>query len=213
MTRNDWFIKFGKCIALGLTLFFSSVFVLLLTHDMVHLELFADKLFLIMGSYIGIVLVLRGISSLKIFHRIGFLFSGASMIYWVGLFLLPVEVIGTFLDDYLRHILTANALVLTAVLIGNFFYIKYIADELNHGKWNKGFRLVEDIDQKPHGEDEFMQWIESYCRKNALDLEVLQYGIPAEIKMDGLTYRVEVTEYASVANGIVPAIEFVRIEK
>lgn len=213
MKKGEWLIKLAKCAALGMTLFFSAVFILLLTHDLAHLELFADNLFGIMGIYLAAALVLWGISSLKILQRIGFLFKGASMIYWIFLIGLPVEVIGAFLEKYIRCILTMNVLVLVCVMLGNFFYMKYIADELNNGKWTKGFRLIEDIERKPKNEDEFMQWIENYCRKNALDLEILQYGIPAEIRMDGLMYRVQITEYASMASGVVPAVEFVRIEK
>lgn len=213
MSKKEWLVKLMKCVALGIGLFFSSVFVLMLTHDMVHLELFAEKMFPIMGIYIGVIVVLRVLSSIKIFRRIGFIFSGASMIYWIGLFTVLLGFIGLYFEDYIRYILTMNVLVLICVMVGKFFYMKSIADELNQGKWNKGFLLVEDIENKPKSEDEFMEWIESYCRKNALDLEVLQYGIPAEIKMDGLMYRVQITEYSSVASGVVPAIEFVRIEK
>lgn len=185
----------------------------MLTHDLVHLELFADNLFLIIGIYLVAVLVLWGISSLKILQRIGFLFKGAAIIYWIFLLGLPIEIIGAFLEKYIRDILTMNVLVLIGVMLGNFFYMKYIADELNNGKWTKGFRLLEDIEHRPKNEDEFVEWIQEYCRKNALDMEIIQYGIPAEIRMDGLMYRVQMTEYASMANGVVPAVEFVRIEK
>lgn len=213
MSKTEWLIKLVKCAALGLGLFFSSVFVLLLTHDMVHLELFADKMFLVMGTYIGAIVALRVLVSFKIFRRISVIFSGGAIVYWVFLLILPITFIGLFVEDYIRYIVIINILVLIGVMVGNFFYMKYIADELNQGKWKKGFRLIEDIECRPKSEDEFMRWIENYCGKNALELEVIQYGIPAEIKMDGLRYRVKITEYSSVASGVIPAIEFICIEK
>lgn len=86
--------------------------------------------------------------------------------------------------------------------------MKQIAEELNGGKWKKGFVFLEDIEKKPKNEDEFMTWIGRYCQKNGLDYEVLHYGIPAQIKMDGIQYAVSITERSSLASGIVPAIEF-----
>ncbi len=90
-------------------------------------------------------------------------------------------------------------------------HTKWIAKELNGGKWKKGFVFIEDIEKKPKNEDEFMTWIGEYCRKNGLDYEVLHYGIPARIKMDGVQYLVQITEYCSLTSGVVPAIEFKQV--
>lgn len=213
MKKREWLMSLAECVVLGLVLFFSAVSVLLVTHDMEHLEMFADKMFWILGIYLAAAVLMKVVSELKIIQRISFLFSGAAIVYWVTLFLLPLEVLGVYLDSYLRKILTVNALVLIFLMIGNFVRLKYIAKELNHGKWKKGFRLIEDIECRLENEDEFMRWIEQYCAKNALDLKVLRYGIPAEIQMDGMTYRVQMTEYASIASGVIPAVEFVQIQR
>ena len=68
--------------------------------------------------------------------------------------------------------------------------------------------LLEDLERKPRNADEFMECIASYCKKNALDLEVLQYGIPAKVKMGDELYEVKLVEYCSLSNGIVSALEF-----
>ena len=79
---------------------------------------------------------------------------------------------------------------------------------MNRGRSVKNFVLLEDLERRPKNEDEFMEWVEDYCKKSGLDYEVLQYGIPSLIVMDGVRYRVQVTEYCSMASGIVPAMEF-----
>ena len=211
MTKKEWVVGILEGVILGLILFFGAVFSLMLNRDIVHMELFAEKLFLIMGGYILVVLAIKGILSISFIKKAAVIFQGAGIIWWGWLFGLGITTAGGFIPAYIRYIILLDAIVLICYWIGRFLYMKQIAEELNGGKWKKGFVFLEDIEKKPKNEDEFMTWIGRYCQKNGLDYEVLHYGIPAQIKMDGIQYAVRITERSSLASGIVPAIEFKRL--
>lgn len=212
MIRKEWIGEAGKCIAFACLLFFSAVFVLMISRDMEHLELFCDKLGLILGGYILGVAAVRLISGLPLVKKIGewcgILFHGFASVYWIGLLSLLCSIVGESLEAYIRYIFIANVLVLAGVYVGRYLYLRRVAQEMNRGRSVKNFVLLEDLERRPKNEDEFMEWVEDYCKKSGLDYEVLQYGIPSLIVMDGVRYRVQVTEYCSMASGIVPAMEF-----
>lgn len=212
MIRKEWIGEAGKCIAFACLLFFSAVFVLMISRDMEHLELFSDKLGLILGGYILGVAAVRLISGLPLVKKIGewcgILFHGFASVYWIGLLSLLCSIVGESLEAYIRYIFIANVLVLAGVYVGRYLYLRRVAQEMNRGRSVKNFVLLEDLERRPKNEDEFMEWVEDYCKKSGLDYEVLQYGIPSLIVMDGVRYRVQVTEYCSMASGIVPAMEF-----
>lgn len=209
--KKEWILETGKGILFGIILFFSAVFSLMFTQDMKHLQIFSENLFPIMGGYIFIVLIIKILFSISWIRKIGIIFQGAGILWWGWLFALAASIGSGFIPDYMRNIIITHLFLLFILYVGRFIYIKWIADELNRGKWKKGFVFVEDIDERPKGEDAFMQWIDQYCRKNGLDYDILHYGMPAEIKMDGIDYKVEVFDYASMASGIIPAIKFTRL--
>lgn len=211
MIKEEWLVNIVKCVGGGVVLFFSAIFSLLLNHDMTHLELFSRKILMIIGIYILITSALMWISSLKIIRRLEAFLRGAAVVWWIFIIFFLLEAISPVVPEYIRYIVAMNVLVLLCCVVGNFLYMKHIADGLNQGKWNEGFVLMEDLEHRPGNEEEFMEWIASYCRRNALDYEVIQYGMPAKIMMDGLMYQVQVSEYCSMANGIVFAMEFLRI--
>ena len=212
MIRKEWIGEAGKCIAFACLLFFIAVFVLMISRDMEHLELFCDKLGLILGGYILGVAAVRLISGLPLVKKIGewcgILFHGFASVYWIGLLSLLCSIVGESLEAYIRYIFIANVLVLAGVYVGRYLYLRRVAQEMNRGRSVKNFVLLEDLERRPKNEDEFMEWVEDYCKKSGLDYEVLQYGIPSLIVMVGVRYRVQVTEYCSMASGIVPAMEF-----
>lgn len=211
MTKREWAFEVGEGVVLGIILFFGAVFSLMLNRDIVHMELFAEKLFLIMGGYVLAVLAIKVIFSISFIRKAAVIFQGAGIIWWIWLLGLGVTVASSFIPKYIRYIVLVDVVVLSCYCIGQFLHTKWIAKELNGGKWKKGFVFIEDIEKKPKNEDEFMTWIGEYCRKNGLDYEVLHYGIPARIKMDGVQYLVQITEYCSLTSGVVPAIEFKRV--
>lgn len=212
MTKREWIGEAGKCIAFACLLFFSAVFVLMISHDMEHLELFSDKLGVILGGYILGVAAVRLISCLPLAKKIGewcgILFHGFASVYWIGLLSLLCSIAGESLEAYIRYILMANILALAGVYAARYLHLRQIAQEMNQGRSIKNFVLLEDLERRPKNEDEFMEWVEAYCKKSGLDYEVIQYGIPSLVVMDGVRYRVQVTEYCSMASGIVPAMEF-----
>lgn len=69
-------------------------------------------------------------------------------------------------------------------------------------------RRLEDLDHRPRNEDEFMEQVENYCKRSGLAYEIIQYGMPAQVRLDEVRYFVKVSEYCSMASGIVPALEF-----
>ena len=82
MRKEECIEELLKSVKIGLVLFFSAVISLMLNHDMVHLELFSEKIFLIVGIYIGVVIIIRLMLSSKIIRKISFLFSGAAIVWW-----------------------------------------------------------------------------------------------------------------------------------
>ncbi len=146
--------------------------------------------------------------SSKIIRKISFLFSGAAIVWWSFLIYFIVSTISQFLVDYVRNIVIMHLAIVLFAVLGNYLYMRYVSKELNEGEWKKKLVLLEDLEQKPRNEDEFMECIISYCKKNALDLEVFQYGIPAKVKMGDELYEVKLVEYCSLSNGIVSALEF-----
>ncbi len=73
MRKEECIEELLKSVKIGLVLFFSAVISLMLNHDMVHLELFSEKIFLIVGIYIGVVIIIRLMLSSKIIRKISFL--------------------------------------------------------------------------------------------------------------------------------------------
>ena len=182
MTKREWAFEVGEGVVLGIILFFGAVFSLMLNRDIVHMELFAEKLFLIMGGYVLAVLAIKVIFSISFIRKAAVIFQGAGIIWWIWLLGLGVTVASSFIPKYIRYIVLVDVVVLSCYCIGQFLHTKWIAKELNGGKWKKG-----------------------------LDYEVLHYGIPARIKMDGVQYLVQITEYCSLTSGVVPAIEFKQV--
>lgn len=208
MRREDWIEEIFKSVKIGFVLFFTAVLSLMLNRDMVHLELFSEKIFLVMGCYIGSVIIIRLILSSKFIQKIRFLFSGAAIVWWSFLVYFIISIISSFLVDYVRNIVIMHLAIALFATVGNYLYMRYVSKELNGSEWKKKFVLLEDLERKPRNEDEFMECIASYCKKNALDLEVLQYGIPAKVKMGDELYEVKLVEYCSLSNVIVSALEF-----
>jgi hypothetical protein len=139
------------------------------------------------------------------------LFSGAAAVYWVGIFA-AIFMAGSYgLPEFLRYIILANAATLLLVWLLDCLYLKNIAKELNSGLGYFRQTLVVDLESRPATEDMFMKEIESYCTKNHLSLEIIEYGIPAKIKMDNTLYTVQLGQYYTVIGTIVYTLQFKNI--
>lgn len=200
--------EFGKSMVIGFVLLFSAVLFLMQSRDMVHLKLFSENLVWIIALYVFGTLIVRFLFSLEIFRKVSFLFRGAAAMWWLFLIFTILSIISPMLPEYIRDIVLVNIIVLIFMVIGNYLHMRYISKELNSGAWQKDFVLIEDLERKPRSEEEFMNGIILYCEKNALELEILQYGEPARVKMGGRVYTVEVAEYCSLASGVVYVMEF-----
>lgn len=208
MAKKEWIREAGRSVCIGVILFFSAALFLMQSGDMPHLEIFSEHLLWIMSMYICGTMVVRFIVSSEIFCKIAFLFQGAAVVWWIFLVFTMLSEINSFIPEYVRDIILVNLFVLIFMAVGNYLYMRYISAELNGGTWQKNFVLLEDLERKPRSEGEFMNCIISYGEKNALELEILQYGEPARVKMGGRIYTAEVVEYCSLSNGVVYAIEF-----
>ena len=208
MTKNEWFKDIGKSIVIGLLLFFSAVLYLMLKKDMIHLHIFSENVIWLMGGYVVGVRGIQCICSMKSIKKLEVLFQGEAIVWWILLgSLLWMDII-SLMPDYVRGIVLANACVIMCIAAGNYIEMYFISKELNKKDWKRGFVIVEDLSSKPRNEEEFFKSIQCYCIKNALELEVLDYGMPAKIKMGGHIYDADVMEYCSLSDGIVYALRF-----
>lgn len=208
MTKNEWFKDIGKSIVIGLLLFFSAVLYLMLKKDMIHLHIFSENVIWLMGGYVVGIIGIRYICSMKSIKKLAVLFQGEAIVWWILLGSLLWMDIVSLMPDYVRGIVFANVCVVMCIAAGNYIEMYFISKELNREDWKRGFVIVEDLPSKPRNEEEFFKSILCYCKKNALELEVLDYGMPAKIKMGGQIYDADVMEYCSLSDGIVYALRF-----
>ena len=136
------------------------------------------------------------------------LLSGPSIIYWIWIIVLFFIVSAYWIPQVIRYIVLANVAILLMVWFLNCLYLKNIAKELNSGLEYYSRMLVEDLPARPQTEDMFMEEIENYCKKNNLSLEIIEYGIPAKIKMNNTLYQVKLGQYYSLIGTMVFTLEF-----
>jgi hypothetical protein len=212
MTREDIKETVVKGLFLGMILFVSTLISLLISNDMQNLQIVRTFIIPILAAYclIGIfVLWMRYRSTLR--KRGSSLFSGPSIVYWIWI-LATIIMAGSYgIPQALRYIILTNTATLLIVWLLDCLYLKNIAKELNSGLGFYRLTLVEDLNSKPQTEDMFMKEIESYCIKNHLSLEVIEYGIPAKIKMNNNLYTVKLGQYYSIIGTIVYTLEFQNI--
>lgn len=137
MRREDWIEEILKSVKIGFVLFFTAVLSLMLNRDMVHLELFSEKIFLVMGCYIGSVIIIRLILSSKFIQKTRFLFSGAAIVWWSFLVYFIISIISSFLVDYVRNIVIMHLAIALFAAVGNYLYMRYVSKELNGSEWKK----------------------------------------------------------------------------
>lgn len=209
MTREDKREITVKGLFLGLILFVSALIVLLINQDMMHLQIVGVYLIPIIAGYalVGMFLrwmVYRSTLRNKEFH----LFSGAAAIYWIWLLTILLAVCSYWIPQVLRYIVLANAAALLLVWLIDYLYLKNIAKELNSGLQYHRRTLVEDLSERPQTKDMFIKEIENYCRKNSLPLEIIEYGIPAKIKMNNILYQVQLGQYYTMLGTVTYTLEF-----
>jgi hypothetical protein len=139
------------------------------------------------------------------------MFSGIAIVYWVWI-LATIFMAGAYgIPQVFRYIILANTVTLLLVWLLDCLYLKNIAKELNSGLGYYKRTLVEDLQSRPQTEDMFMTEIENYCIKNHLSLEIIEYGIPAKIKMNNTLYTVQLGQYYSLIGTLVYTLEFQNI--
>ncbi|MBL4934330.1 DUF4318 domain-containing protein [Clostridium sp. YIM B02515] len=209
MTREDKKEIIIKGSLLGAILFVSTFIYLVIygsIQSLVNIGTFFVPI-LLGYSLIGIIirwLVYR--SALK--KESSHLFSGVASYYWVWMLCIVFSVCAYFIPQAIRYIILTNAAVLLLVWVLDYLYLKNIAKELNSGLKYHRVTLVEDLLSRPKTENMFMEEIEIYCNKNHLTLEVIEYGMPAKIKMDNTPYLVKLGQYYSMVGTVVYTLEF-----
>lgn len=212
MTREDIKETIVKGFFLGLILFVSTLISLLISNDMQHLQAVGTFLIPILIAYCLIGMFILWMRYRSTIRKKGFsLFSGAAAVYWVGIFA-AIFMAGSYgLPQFLRYIILANVATLLLVWLLDCLYLKNIAKELNSGLGYFRQTLVEDLESRPTTEDMFMKEIENYCIKNHLSLEIIEYGLPAKIKMDNTLYTVQLGQYYTIIGTIVYTLQFKNI--
>jgi hypothetical protein len=149
-------------------------------------------------------MVYRSTIRKKGFH----LFSGVAGVYWIMMISTIFMAGSYFVPQVIRFIILTNAATLLLVWFINCLYLKKIATELNSGLEYYSRTLVEDLTTRPQTDDMFMEEIEKYCKKHNLSIEILEYGLPAKIKMDNTLYSVKLGEYYDIIGALVYTLEF-----
>jgi hypothetical protein len=209
MTREDRIEIAVKGLFLGLILFVSTLIELLINKDMQHLLVLGTFLIPIILGYYLLGMFIRWMVYRSTIRKKGFhLFSGVAGVYWI-MMLSTIFMAGAyFIPQVIRFIILANAATLLLVWLINCLYLKKIATEMNSGLEYYSSTLVEDLTARPQTEDMFMEEIENYCKKHNLSIEILEYGLPAKIKMDNTLYSVKLGEYYDIMGAIVYTLEF-----
>jgi hypothetical protein len=212
MTREDLKETAVKGLFLGVILFISTLISLLISNDMQHLQIVRTFLIPILAAYWLIGMFILWMRYRSTIRKKGFsMFSGIAIVYWVWI-LATIFMAGAYgIPQVFRYIILANVATLLVGWLLDCLYLKNIAKELNSGLGYYKRTLVEDLQSRPATEDLFMKEIENYCNRNHLSLEIIEYGIPAKIKMNNNLYTVQLGQYYSIIGTIVYTLEFQNI--
>jgi hypothetical protein len=209
MTKEDRREITVKGLFLGLILFLSTLIDLLINKDMQHLQIVSTFLIPIILGYCLLGMFIRWMVYRSTLRKEGFhLFSGVAIVYWIFMLSIILMACAYFIPQVIRYIVVANVATLLLIWFLNFVYLKNIAKELNYGLAHNCRTLVEDLQERPQTEDMFMEEIQNYCKKNYLSFEILEYGIPAKIKMNNDLYIVKLGQYYSVVGTLTYTLEF-----
>lgn len=209
MTKEDMKEVSIKGLFIGLILFLSTLIELLINKDMQHLQIVGTFLIPIILAYCLLGMFIRWMVYRSTIRKEGFhLFTGAAVVYWIFMFSAIFMAGAYFIPQVIRYIVVANTATLLLMWFLNCVYLKNIAKELNSGLAYYNRTLVEDLQEKPQTEDIFIEDIENYCKKNHLSLEILEYGIPAKIKMNNVLYIVKLGQYYSMIGTLTYTLEF-----
>jgi len=209
MTKEDRREITVKGLFLALILFVSTLITLLIHRDIQHLQIVGTFLipiivgYSLLGMFIRLTMY-RSTLRKKEFH----LFSGPAIIYWIGMLSTIIMFCAYWIPQVIRYIVLANGAALLLAWLLDYLYLKNIAKELNSGLEYYSRILIEDLPTRPHTEDMFMEEIENYCKKNNLSLEIMEYGIPAKIKMNNTLYLVKLGQYYTLFGSIAYTLEF-----
>lgn len=209
MTMEDRREIIVKGFFIGLILFASTLIDLLINKDMKHLQIVGTFLIPILLGYCLLGTFIRWMMYRSTLRKKGsHLFSGPAIVYWI-MMLSAIFTAGAYgIPQVIRYIVVSNVATLLLAWILDCLYLKNIAKELNSGLEYYSRTLVEDLPARPQTEDMFMEEIDNYCKKNHLSLEIMEYGIPAKIKMNNTLYMVNLGEYYDVIGSIVCTLEF-----
>lgn len=209
MTKEDVKEIALKGLFLGLILFGSTLIYQLVIQNVKNLQIIGTYLipFIVGYGVIGILLRwLLHLSTVKTqqFH----LFSGPAAVYWIWMIGIVVILCAYLIPTAVREIVLVNSAALFLTWLIDYLYLKNIAKELNSGLGYFSRVLIEDLQAHPRTEDKFMEEIQSYCKKNNISLDIIEYGMPAKIKMNNKLYQVRLGQYYTLIGTLVYTLEF-----
>lgn len=133
--------------------------------------------------------------------------KGVTILYVMFLPLLLLGMFAAFIPEVIRYTFVLNLTVLVLCWLLDYSILKRIAGELNQGREN--WVLIVDLEECPKTEEAFCEEIEKYCAKNHQKMEYIHWGKPADIKMDGEEYHVEL-DFSYSGVGPAYALKFIR---
>lgn len=195
---------------LGLVLMMSSLLVVSLTGDAAGMTMMLPYIPAVMAGYLllGILCWLLHGRTPKEHSWL----SGAGVYYWMFLILIVVTVIASFLTETVRYVILVNILVLAALWIMEYVSLKKIADELNQGMPAGRSAVVVDLNEKPATLEAYFNEIEKYCAANKWELEYVKKEKPAQIRINGKSYRVKMGLYYTAIGTPVYTMTFSGID-
>jgi hypothetical protein len=209
MTKEDIKEIGLKGFFLGLILFASTLIYQLVIQNVKNLQVVGAYLIPIIAGYCVIGILLRWLLHLSTLRTQQFhLFSGPAAIYWIWMLGIVIMVCASLIPSVIREIVLVNTAALLLLWLADYLYLKNIAKELNSGLGYFSRVLIEDLQTYPHTEDKFMEEIQNYCKKNNLTLEIMEYGMPAKIKMNNMQYQVQLGQYYTLVGTSVYTLEF-----
>lgn len=180
-------------IYVGIVLLFSSLLVIRFSDS---LQLWESTMKFMVIGILGYLIV--GIIVVFIHRRerkrvIKNHFHNAGGLYGFMLIAVFFDISMSLLPRMIATILWVNLLVLFLLWLGEFYYLKKMANKLNKiNGWMEETLLIE-LPEKSKDVDASFAFLELYCKKNHMKLEILEKNIPGLVSMDDIVYTFSIS--------------------
>lgn len=119
-------------------------------------------------------------------------YHNASGLYIMMIYVFFFEFSVMILPRTVGIILWVNIFVLFLLWLGEFYYLKRMAKKLNMVVGLVEETLIIELPDKPGGTDASFAFFETYCKKNNMQLEIMEKEIPGRVRLDGIEYSINI---------------------